>query len=283
MESMAARQLQRNMEARNAPEDVAGLTEVNEALPRFVLPKGTIVPIVIESSVSSDLGGQIKMLVPTDVLGRNLEHVLIPAGTEIVSGYGAPSLVGQKRLVIGANRMNLPDGRYVEFRNTNSYGPLGQAGTEGDLDRHLLARFGAVGALAVVSTGLNAASGPAALFGGRRSFRARAAQSGSQQVNQIIAQILEQQIQRQPTIGLKPGQNGALVLNEDINMKRPYYEGRTDQMRMAEQSRHYYAPGRYESPGFQNGTPPQTGPGQNRQPPSGLPERMHRTLATERP
>lgn len=230
----------------------ANVSEVHGPLPPFTLPRGTIVPIALESAVNSQLGGQIAARVTADVKDPTKEHVLIPAGARIVSDYGAPSAVGQSRLLVAATRMNLPDGRYVNFRSARATDPLGRAGMEDQTDRHFLSRFGAVGALAVLGAAVNASAGPAR-FGQRLPRAPRDSSSGggdvviyppgagygyggydfggavgrsfAQEINQVLGKILDRQIDRAPTIKLRPGLEGQLLLGEDLDMKHPYYEG----------------------------------------------------------
>jgi type IV secretion system protein VirB10 len=223
------------------PLSAAGQTVAQGPLSRFVLPVGTVIPIALESAVNADVGGTIVMRVTADVLGRNMEHILIPAGTEVVSDYGSPSLAGQKRIIVGASRMNLPDGRFVDFRSTRAADAAGRAGLSGDVNRHLLSRFGAVGALAVIGTAANLARRPAPglLFGGRERFRDEVLYSGADQVNRVLARALQSQINRRPTVRLEPGMLGRLILNEDLDMGGPYYEEGPDQTRLLKEYRAY--------------------------------------------
>ncbi len=223
------------------PPSAAGRTAAQGPLSRFVLPIGTVIPIALESAVNADVGGTIVMRVTADVMGRNMEHILIPAGTEVVSDYGSPSLAGQKRIIVGASRMNLPDGRFVDFRSTRAADAAGRAGLSGEVDRHLLSRFGAVGALAVIGTAANLARRPSRgiLFGGRERFRDEVLYSGADQVNRVLARALQSQINRRPTVRLEPGMLGRLILNEDLDMGGPYYEEGPDQMRLLEEYRAY--------------------------------------------
>jgi type IV secretion system protein VirB10 len=223
------------------PPFAAGGTVAQGPFSRFVLPVGTIIPIALESAVNADVGGTIVMRVTADVLGRNMEHILIPAGTEVVSDYGSPSLAGQKRIIVGASRMNLPDGRFVDFRSTRAADAAGRAGLSGEVDRHLLSRFGAVGALAVIGTAANLTRRPSSglLFGGRERFRDEVLYSGADQVNRVLARALQSQINRRPTVRLEPGMLGRLILNEDLDMGAPYYEEGPDQTRLLKEYHAY--------------------------------------------
>lgn len=229
-EQFLARQ---EVQAQN-PDDV---TTVQGPFSPFVIPKGTIIPIVLESGANNKLPGVTKMRVARDVYDRTMRHILIPKGSEIVSQYSTATQIGQDRVLVSANRLNLPDGRFVTFSDTRATGPEGYAGLSDIKDRHLLERFGAAGGLAVLGAVVNASNPLSFLssaqqdsIGGRTGvvagggFRGRFTTSLSEQVNQIVGQLLERQIDRRPTLELRPGLRGLLIINEDIDLQRPYYE-----------------------------------------------------------
>jgi hypothetical protein len=188
------------------------------------------------------------MRVTRDVYDRTMRHILIPRGSEIISSYSTATQVGQSRVLVSANRLNLPDGRFVKFSDARAAGPQGFAGMEDVKDRHLLERFGAAGALAVLGAVVNA-SNPLSFLGAAQQdstgviagggFRGRVSISLSQQVNQIIGQLLQKQVNRKPTLRLRPGLRGLLIINEDIDMKRPYYEGGGDFQQQNQQYNQY--------------------------------------------
>ena len=226
------------------------LTSVEGPFSPFVIPTGTIIPIVLESKVNNDVPGTTIMRVTRDVYDRTYRHVLIPRGSEVVSTYSTSQAVGQNRVLVAANRLNLPDGRYVEFKDTRSAGPTGTAGLEDVKDRHLFSRFAAAGGLAVLGAVVNASNplsflGAAqqdstnVIAGGGRGFRGRVQSTLSQQINQIVGQLLQKQVDRQPTLRLREGLRGLLIINEDINMKRPYYETGDDFQQQTREYRKY--------------------------------------------
>lgn len=223
--------LARQSARRDGRDDV---TQVQGPFSPFTIPKGTIIPITLETGANNQVPGVTVMRVTRDVYDRTYRHILIPRGSEVVSSYSTAQQIGQDRLLFAANRLNLPDGRFVNFSDTRAAGPSGEAGLSDIKDRHLLERFGAAGGLAVLGAVVNA-SNPLSFLGsaqrdslgviaGGGTFRNRFTTSLSQQVNNIIGRLLQQQVDRPPTLELRPGLRGLLIINEDINLKRPYYE-----------------------------------------------------------
>lgn len=231
------------------------VTQVQSALSPYTLPRGTLIPIALEFEASSDLPGSIKAITTADVYDRSKQFVLVPAGSQIMTDYGQPSAVGQDRLMVAATRLTLPDGRFVNFQDVQAVDPSGTSGLKDEKDRHLLSRFGAVGALAILGTAVNIAtfderggyyggisaprtdttddgevivyppSGPGY---GPPDFRTAAGRSFASQINKVLGQMLERAIDREPTLRLNAGLQGRLLLGQDINMGRPYYREGSD-------------------------------------------------------
>jgi len=241
-----------------AEEQTANINRVSGPFTLFVLPKGTLIPITLETGSSNELPGTSIMRVTRDIYDQSAQYVLIPRGSEVVSSYSTAAQVGQSRILLAANRLNLPDGRYLNFRDARAADVSGFAGLKDQKDRHLIEKFASVGALAVLSAtvaltdplaGLGAAQRDTTRDGseivvapglGGGSFGARATFGFSQQVSDVISNILERQIQRQPTLTLRPGLKGLLVLNEDIDLRSPYYEEGDDFDQMDARFRQYY-------------------------------------------
>ena len=241
-----------------AQEQSADINRVSGPFTPFVLPKGTLIPITLETGSSNELPGTSIMRITRDVYDQSAQYVLIPRGSEIVSSYSTAAQVGQSRILLAANRLNLPDGRYLNFRDARATDVSGFAGLKDQKDRHLIEKFASVGALAVLSAtvaltdplaGLGAAQRDSTDDGseiviapgvGGGSFGARATVGFSRQVSDVISSILERQIQRQPTLTLRPGLKGLLVLNEDIDLRVPYYEEGDDFDQMDARFRQYY-------------------------------------------
>jgi len=210
---------------------------VQGPFPPYTIAKGTLVPIVLESSVNSDVGGMIIARTTTDVYDRTRQHILIPRGSEIISDYGSAAAVGQNRLDVAASRLNLPDGRYVDFEDAAAYDPTGR------VDRHLLGKFGSIAVLSLTGVAVSVASGntrgsDVIVFEGSdgrtveipidnvyRSPEDIAAQHIIGEINRVISKEMDRVLNRPNTIKLRSGLRGVLILGDDVDMVRPYYEG----------------------------------------------------------
>ena len=252
------------------------------------LVKGTLIPITLETAVHSDVGGMIIARTTEDVYDRKKEHVLIPRGSEVVSGYGAAVEVGGDRLDVGASRLNLPDGRFVDFQNASTHDPSGEGGLRDEVDRHYFSRFGSVALISLVGVGGALARGRSSYgyggFGGglpavevvgpngeliglpvrsSSSFDAArdlALRQAGEDASQLLTRQFRRSMDRPPTIRLRNGMRGVLILGEDIDMGQPYYENGGEAISFGA-SPFDVRPGRHRAPQpFPSATPPQPVP-----------------------
>lgn len=83
------------------------------ANPASTVPKGTIIPAVLETAIDSTQTGYARAVVSEDVYAFSGESVLIPKGSRIVGEYKANLARGQKRAMVEWQRLISPDGVIV--------------------------------------------------------------------------------------------------------------------------------------------------------------------------
>lgn len=109
---------------------------------KYVLLEGTIIPIVLEGDINSDLPGRITVRVINDIYdsiyGTNL---LVPKGTIAVGEYRSDVKDGQDRLMITFNRLMLKDGRSVRIPAMDGADAMGRSGISGDVNNHFWRQF----------------------------------------------------------------------------------------------------------------------------------------------
>ena len=202
----------------------------------FTLPKGTLINVSLETEVNSDGQGVFIARTVEDVYDRTRRHVLIPRGSQIVSTYSRRDVIGS-RLNANVERLNLPDGRSVDFDRAGLYDAQGRRGLTDIVHRHTGSRLGA--GLLQAATGIGSA------VAGRRVRRetvlirnpdgstsevpleddlsAEAAQRGANGANSAVRSATEETLARPNTVVLRAGLRGVIVVEDDIDMGRPYY------------------------------------------------------------
>ena len=201
----------------------------------FTLAQGTLMNVVLETAVQSDTPGLVTFRTTEDVYDRHRRYVLVPRGSQITAM--ADDVVGD-RLLLDAHRLNLPDGRSVDFSNAALHDAQGRLGLTDEVDRHTLSRIGA-GAL-------QAATGVASAVAGRRVSRqtviirnpdgsvsevpiaddveAEAARRGTRGAERAVQTATNGALTRRNTVRLNPGLRAVIVFRDDVDLGGPYYQ-----------------------------------------------------------
>ena len=110
--------------------------------PSLTVPKGTVIPAVLESALDSTRPGFIRAIVSRDVKSFDGTRILIPRGSRIYGEYASDLNYGQNRALVNWDRLLRPDGVMINL-GSPAADPLGRAGVRGRVNTHFLARFGA--------------------------------------------------------------------------------------------------------------------------------------------
>lgn len=109
--------------------------------PSTTIPRGTVIPAVLETAIDSTRPGGVRALVQRDVHSFDGTQVLIQRGSRLYGEYGADLQSGQGRAMIQWSRLIRPDGVTIALDSPAS-DPLGRAGVKGDVDNKFFQRFG---------------------------------------------------------------------------------------------------------------------------------------------
>lgn len=104
--------------------------------------QGRIIDAMLETAISTELPGMIRAFVSEDVYSHNGRCLLVPKYSTLIGEHSSAVRKGGHRVAVIWNRIITPDGRDVTIRSpaTDS---VGRSGVPGEVDRHLLERFGA--------------------------------------------------------------------------------------------------------------------------------------------
>jgi type IV secretory pathway VirB10-like protein len=120
--------------------------------PKTIVPQGAMIAAVLETAINSDLPGFVRAVVSHDVTAFDGVSVVIPRGSRLIGQYRSEVAIGQSRAFVVWTRLIRPDGVSIQLASPGT-DPLGRAGLDGKVDRHLLARYGP-GLLTTVLSGL---------------------------------------------------------------------------------------------------------------------------------
>ena len=143
---------------------------------------------------------------------------MIPQGTRLVGTYDNIVSFGQERALIVWQRLILPDGSSIVIDNLPATDSGGYAGIAGEVDTHARKLLEGVLLSTVLGVGSSLAFGSA----GAESDIVRALrESTGQTTNRAGQRLVEQDLNVQPTLTVRPGWPLRVIVHKDIIL-RPY-------------------------------------------------------------
>lgn len=186
------------------------------------LKAGTLIPGVLISGMNSDLPGQILAQVRENVRDTATgNNILIPMGSKLVGIYDSNIAFGQNRILVAWNRVIYPDGSSLNLKGMPGVDNGGFAGIEDIVDHHYLKIFGSAALMSAISAGVQLSQPNSGMtsFGGSTQGPGPAqvaAGSLGQQLGQTGMQIIQKNMNIQPTIIIRNGEPFNIFVTADI-------------------------------------------------------------------
>ena len=206
----------------NLPEEYSKHT-VNSPRSVFELKSGTLLPCVLISGLNSDLPGNMIAQVSENVwdtaTGR---YLLIPRGSRLIGTYDNQISYGQSRVLVMWSRLILPDGSSLVLDNLKGADQSGYSGFKGQVNRHWGSIISSALFVSLLGAGVELA---APTDNGNRDTndpRSILAENAASAVAEAIAQIIQREANRQPTIKIKPGYRFMIFVQHDIIFPRAW-------------------------------------------------------------
>lgn len=185
---------------------------------------GSSISITMITAINSDLPGEIVAQVNENIYdtmsGQNL---LIPRGSRVVGNYSSSVAFGQDRALVAWERIIRPDGVSLRLEGMRGHDIQGRAGMADTVDRHISEMASAIGMASLFDLTLNSSR---ALLASNRYFSALGDAIGVEGKREIVDEIAEQYVERvlnrQPTIHIREGFRGTILVNKDLVI--PPYE-----------------------------------------------------------
>lgn len=184
---------------------------------------GTVVPAVMLTGINSDLPGmitaQVAETIYDTVTGR---HVLIPQGSTLIGEYDSRITYGQERVLFVWTRVRFPNGSSIGLEGMPGTDLSGFAGVRDKVDNHWwkLAQGVVLGSLLGAAAQESYGGG---LSAANPALGQLAAAGAAQNINSAGQQIVQKDLQVQPSLVVRPGQRVAVFVTKDIEL--PPYRG----------------------------------------------------------
>lgn len=192
-------------------------------LSEYEIKAGWEIPAVLEQSLNSDLPGDIKALVMSNVYDTaSGQYLLIPQGSRLIGQYDARVAYGQDGVQVVWNRIIFPDASSVDLSGMVGLDSHGNSGLRDKVDRHYKRLFG----FAALTSAFTAAFE----ISQRRNQSVLATPSASESATSAVgrelsetgAQITRRNLNVQPTIKVPAGYKFTVRVNRDILFDAPY-------------------------------------------------------------
>lgn len=181
------------------------------ALP-YVVQAGTVIAAALITGIRSDLPGQITAQVTEAVYDSPTgKYLLIPQGAKLIGQYDSSVAFGQSRILLVWTRIIMPNGRSIVLERQPGADTQGYAGLEDEVDNH----WGMLFKAAVLSTLLSV--GAEAGTSQNENDLVQAIRSGaSNSISQTGQQIVQRQLNIQPTLTIRPGFPVRVIVARDL-------------------------------------------------------------------
>lgn len=178
----------------------------------YVVQAGTVIPAALITGIRSDLPGQITAQVTEAVYDSATgKYLLIPQGAKLIGQYDSSVAFGQSRLLLVWTRIIMPDGASIVLERQPGADTEGYAGLEDEVENH----WGMLFKAAVLSTLLSV--GAEAGTSQDENNLVQAIRSGvSNSISQTGQQIVQRQLNIQPTLTIRPGFPVRVIVTRDL-------------------------------------------------------------------
>ncbi len=203
-------------------DDYLGSTR-KAPLSRYEIKAGWEIPAVLEQSLNSDLPGELKALVMSNVYDTATGlYLLIPQGSRLIGKYDSRVSYGQDGVQVAWNRIIFPDASSVDLDGMVGLDSHGNSGLRDKVDHHYkrLLGFSALTSMFTAAFAISQRTNQSVLA--YPSPSQAASQAVGQDLTQTGAQMTRRNLNVQPTIKVPVGYKFTVRVNRDILFEAPY-------------------------------------------------------------
>lgn len=192
-------------------------------LSRYEIRAGWEIPAVLEQSLNSDLPGELKALVTSNVYDTATGlYLLIPQGSRLIGKYDSRIAYGQDGVQVAWSRIIFPDATALDLDGMLGLDSHGNAGLRDKVDHHYrrIIGFTVLTSLFTAAFDISQRTNQSTL-----TYPSPAQTAGSavgQELSETGAQITRRNLNVQPTIKVPAGYKFTVRVNRDILFETPY-------------------------------------------------------------
>ena len=192
-------------------------------LSEYEVKAGWEIPAVLEQSLNSDLPGEIKALVMSNVYDTaSGQYLLIPQGSRLIGKYEARVAYGQDGVQVVWNRIIFPDASSVDLLGMVGLDSHGDSGLRNKVDRHYKRLFGFAALTSAFTAAFEISQRRNQSVLATPSVSDSATSAVGRELSETGAQITRRNLNVQPTIKVPAGYKFTVRVNRDILFDAPY-------------------------------------------------------------
>jgi type IV secretion system protein VirB10 len=184
---------------------------------------GWDIPAILEQGISSDLPGEVKALVRSNVYDTATgKYLLIPQGSRMVGVYDSQIAYGQNRLQVIWSRIIYPDGSSINLDGMMGLDIQGMAGFHDKVDNHYKRVVGFALLTSVFTAGIELSQRHNTSLLTTPTAGQTASSAVGQQLGELGTEVTRKNLSIQPTIKIPVGYRFNVRVNRDILFEAPY-------------------------------------------------------------
>ena len=192
-------------------------------LSEYEIKAGWEIPAVLEQSLNSDLPGEIKALVMSNVYDTaSGQYLLIPQGSRLIGKYDARVAYGQDGVQVVWNRIIFPDASSVDLSGMVGLDSQGNSGLRDKVDRHYKRLFGFAALTSAFTAAFEVSQRQNQSVLASPSVSDSATSAVGRELSETGAQITRRNLNVQPTIKVPAGYKFTVRVDRDILFDAPY-------------------------------------------------------------
>lgn len=178
-----------------------------------------LLPLVLDTAINSDSPGKFLAHLPGPVYSKK-GVLLMEANSQVIGTY---SNMGKGSRLSAVSTIGwTPNGVWVPLTDQGMTDDLGRAGLDGEINRHLLQRFGPAVLLSLTGQALSIIQAEASK-GGNTYLNLGSGGGGGGGVEGLASQILQSQINIPDTFSKHQGETIALFLDRPVDFSAAYH------------------------------------------------------------
>ncbi len=192
-------------------------------LSSYEIKAGWEIPAVLEQALNSDLPGELKGLVTSNVYDTATgQYILIPQGSRLIGKYDSRVAYGQDGVQVAWSRVIFPDASTVDLDGMVGLDAQGNSGLRSKVDRHYkrLLGFAALTSLFTAAFEVSQRRNQSILVNPSAGQTASAAVG--RELSQTGAMMTRRNLNVQPTIKVPVGYRFTVRVNRDMLFESPY-------------------------------------------------------------